>query len=123
MIDCQGHQQSSTYLPALLRQPPCSLVPPPGIGYFTLYTQAFVGDGIVGLDARDEDDQDSDVTVTAVAAAAFAGGWFCALLAMITMACWSELSVVAQGGTDGERREGPWRTSFSAWLVGVFIEP
>lgn len=108
-------------MPALLRHPPCSLAPPPGIVFFAIYTQAVFGDGIVGFDTHDEDDQDSDVTVTAVAAAAFAGGWFCALLAMITIACWSELSVVAQGGADGG--EGPWRTSFSAWLVGVFIEP
>ncbi|CAM9950646.1 unnamed protein product [Ectocarpus sp. 4 AP-2014] len=92
-----------------------------GVSFAVNPDKAVSGDGIVGFDTYDEDDEDSDVTVTAVAAAAFAGGWFCALLAMITIACWSELSVVAQGGTDGG--EGPRRTSFSAWLVGVFVEP
>ncbi|CBJ31520.1 conserved unknown protein [Ectocarpus siliculosus] len=86
-----------------------------GVSFDVNPDKAVFGNGIVGFDTHDEDDQDSDVTVTAVAAAAFAGGWFCALLAMITIACWSELSVVAQRGPDGG--EGPWRTSFSAWLV------
>ncbi|CAB1106755.1 unnamed protein product [Ectocarpus sp. CCAP 1310/34] len=92
-----------------------------GVSFAVNPDKAVFGNGIVGFDTHDEDDQDSDVSVAAVAAAAFAGGWFCALLAMITIACWSELSVVAQGGADGG--EGPWRTSFSAWLVGVFVEP
>ncbi|CAN0010309.1 unnamed protein product [Ectocarpus sp. 12 AP-2014] len=92
-----------------------------GVSFTVNPDKAVSGDGIVGFGTHDVDDQDSDVTVTAVAAAAFAGGWFCALLAMITIACWSELSVVAQGGAGGG--EGPWRTSFSAWLVGVFVEP
>lgn len=60
-----------------------------------------------------------DVTVTAVAAAAFAGGWFCALLAIITMACWSESSIA------GGRVEGGSRlpSGVSAWLLRVFTDP
>lgn len=63
-------------------------------------------------------DEEEDVTITAVAAAAFAGGWFCALLAMITMACWSELT----GTPSGEGEEGRWRAGFGAWLVRVFMD-
>ena len=62
---------------------------------------------------------DDDVTVTALAAAAFAGGWFCALLAIITIACWSELSI-AGGTVEGV---GHWPTGVSAWLVRVFTDP
>lgn len=65
---------------------------------------------------RDED----DVTVTAVAAAAFAGGWFCALLAIITVACWSELSVTG-GRVEGGGGRLP--AGVSAWLVRVFADP
>lgn len=63
--------------------------------------------------------RDEDVTVTAVAAAAFAGGWFCALLAMITIACWSELSS-AGGRVEGG---GHWPAGLSSWLVRVFADP
>lgn len=75
--------------------------------------QAFFGDGAVV--PRDDD----EVTATAVAAAAFAGGWFCALLAITTMACWSELSI-ARGRVEGS---GHWPAGFSTWLVRVFTDP
>lgn len=71
------------------------------------------------FDDYDDGDADDDVTITAVAAAAFAGGWFCALLAMITMACWSELTMEA-GANAGE--DGRWRAGFGAWLVRVFMD-
>lgn len=76
--------------------------------------EAFIG----ALRDRDVDD---NVTLTAVAAAAFAGGWFCALLAMVTFACWSELSMATGGGAEGEG--GRWRTGLSAWLLRVFTDP
>lgn len=65
--------------------------------------KAFVDDG-------DEDEQEV-TTVAAIAAAAFAGGWFSALLAVTTMACWSELS-----GSGGEGQGGWWRVG-GGWLV------
>lgn len=76
--------------------------------------QAFFGEGTI-QELRDGDG--NDVSVTAVAAAAFAGGWFCALLAVITMACWSELS------TEGEGEGGPWPAGFGAWVVRAFADP
>ncbi|CAM9726637.1 unnamed protein product [Scytosiphon promiscuus] len=93
------------------------------------------GGGIVGGDAEpaaavspakptcffddNDNDEDEDITITAVAAAAFAGGWFCALLAMITMACWSELTT---GTAAAEGEEGRWRAGFGAWLIRVFMD-
>lgn len=77
--------------------------------------QAFVG----ALRDRDVGD---NVTLTAVAAAAFAGGWFCALLAMVTFACWLELST-ATGGGGADGAGGQWRTEFNAWLLRVFTDP
>lgn len=54
-----------------------------------------------------------------MAAVAFAGGWFCALLAVITMACWSELSTAGEGKGEG----GLWPAGFGAWIVRVFADP
>lgn len=68
--------------------------------------KAFLDDG--------DDEEQGATTVAAVAAAAFAGGWFSALLAVATMACWSELS-----GNRGEGEGGWWRAG-GAWLVRVF---
>lgn len=76
------------------------------------------------LDRQASRDQDS-MTITTVAVAAFAGGWFCALLTMITVACWSELSMLVVGGGDLEGdlgATGNGERRVAAWLLRVFAD-
>ena len=110
-VDSVSGRQARRSPTHTLKPPP---PPPPASAVFALVfpsvrctAQASFGDG-------------DTVTVDAVAAAAFASGWFCALLLMITIACWAEVSSAAGGGGGRVGEEAWWRASVASWLVRVF---